>query len=247
MPAIIIGVVLISMIGGGYYLYQSSRGAGSSNSQRNQSNGAVRTPMPPVTSSSVGAQPPHMLGSPSATVTVEEFADFQCPSCAQVHPTVKQLQSIYGPKIRFIFREFPLAMHDKAYDAALAAEAAGLQGKFWAMQDLLFQNQAAWSSAANAQQVFNDFAQRIGLDVQRFETDMGGMATRSRVDQDVQRGRGMGIDSTPTIFINNRPVPYQSLELNAMRQLIDAELQKSAGATSTSSSAPTSNSNTAGN
>ncbi len=96
----------------------------------------------------LGAQPPNMLGSQNASVTVEEFADFQCPTCGVMHPKVKEVVSTYGSRIKFIFREYPLQIpaHDKAYEAAVAAEAAGLQGKFWEMQNLLFSNQQAWSA-----------------------------------------------------------------------------------------------------
>src|SRR6185436_13247506 len=77
----------------------------------------------------LGANPPNYLGSPNAAVTVEEFADFQCPSCGATHPIMKQIQGIFGSRIKFVFRHFPLPIHDKAYEASVAAEAAGMQGK----------------------------------------------------------------------------------------------------------------------
>ena len=96
---------------------------------------------------------------------------------------MKQIQSIYGSRIKFIFRNFPLTMHDKAYDAAVAAEAAGMQGrdKFWAMQNQLYTNQQAWTNDPNYRQVLSDYAQKtIGLDVDRFQTDMAGIADEDR-------------------------------------------------------------------
>jgi len=174
-----------------------------------------------------------MLGSPTAAVTVEEFADFQCPSCAQSHPVLKEIQQIYGSRIKFIFRHFPLNIHDKAYDAAVAAEAAGEQGKFWAMQDQLFANQQAWASpSANHRQLFNEYAQKIGLDVDKFQTAMAGIATKNRVDQDAARARGMGVSSTPSVYINNRLIPYPEVKVDSLRRIIDAELQQAAASQS---------------
>ena len=148
VPMIIIGLVLVAVIGGAWYLYsQSQPPAANSNANR-----AGATPAKTVNANApIGANPPNMLGSPTAVVTVEEFADFQCGSCAATHPVLKEIQSTYGSKIRFVFRQYPLPMHDKGYDAAVAAEAAGLQGKFLAMQDQLFMNQQTWASpSANA-------------------------------------------------------------------------------------------------
>src|SRR6185436_12229540 len=90
-----------------------------------------------------GAEPPHAQGNPNATVTLEEFGDFQCPPCGAVHPILKNLEKEFGPaKLRIIFREFPLVpTHEHALAAARAAEAAGLQGKFWEMHDMIYEHQ----------------------------------------------------------------------------------------------------------
>jgi len=175
-----------------------------------------------------GAAPPNMLGSPTATVTLEEFADFQCPSCGDKHPVMKQIQSVYGSRIKFIFRNFPLQMHDKAYDAAVASEAAGIQGKFWDMHNQLYTNQKTWSSDPNYKQLFADYAQKIGLDVDKFKDDMAGLQTKNRVSEDLSRGKALNINSTPTLFINGKSVPYPEMTLDSLRQLIDAELQAAA-------------------
>jgi protein-disulfide isomerase len=171
-----------------------------------------------------GATPPNMLGSPTAAVTVEEFADFQCPSCGDKHPILKQVQSIYGSRIKFIFRNFPLQMHDKAYEAAVASEAAGMQGKFWDMHNQLYTNQKAWSVDPNYREAFVGYAQKIGLDVEKFKNDMAGLQTKSRVEADMQRGKMIGINSTPTVFVDNKSVPYSDMSVETFRQLIDAEL-----------------------
>lgn len=174
-----------------------------------------------------GAQPPNMLGSPTATVTVEEFADFQCPTCANIHKVMKDVQAAYGSRIKFIFRNFPLTqIHKNAYEAATAAEAAGLQGKFWDMQNLLFTNQQAWSNSSDARTIFVSYAEKIGLDVEKFKTDLAGLEAKQRVDKDMDRGRGLAVSSTPTIYVNGFSVPYEQMTLDGLRQVIDAALQK---------------------
>ena len=225
VPIIIISLVLIGVVGGAWYLYsQSQKNAAVGNNNTNRA--ASNTPRP-VINAPVGANPPNMLGSPTASVTVEEFADFQCGSCAAVHPVIKEIQSTYGSKIKMVFRQFPLGMHDKAYDAAVAAEAAGIQGKFWQMQDQLFLNQQTWASpSSDHKQLWSDYAQKIGLDVQQWQNDMAGLAAKSRVDQDMARGKALGVGSTPSIYINGELVPFPEANVAGLRRLIDAELQK---------------------
>jgi Na+:H+ antiporter, NhaA family len=236
IPLVIIGLVFVAAILGVYFLYNSSKEtakvkAPPTNSSTNRTAAPVNAPP--------GAQPPNMLGSPTATVTVEEFADFQCPSCGTTHPVMKEIQQIYGSRIKFIFREFPLTMHDKAYDAATAAEAAGMQGsdKFWAMHNLIYTNQKSWSVDPNYKQVFAGYAQQLGLDVAKFQTDAAGLPAKNRVDADMQRGRALNVSSTPTILVNGQSIPYPEMNVQGMRQFIDAELQRvqSQGAAPTSS------------
>ena len=244
-PIIIIGFVLVAVIGGAWYLYSQSKAVtGNNNNARPGSTPVKSATVNP--NAPVGANPPNMLGSPTAIVTVEEFADFQCPTCGTTHPIMKEIQSTYGSKIRFVYREFPLPMHDKGYDAAVAAEAAGLQGKFWAMQDQLFTNQQAWSSAgSNAKELWTGYAQKIGLDVQQWQNDMAGIAATSRVDQDMQRGKALNVSSTPSVFVNGELVPFPELNVAGIRRIIDAKLQEAGGAQSSGSA--TSQVNTASN
>lgn len=245
IPLIIILLVFVGVIVGGWWLYSSSKPSVANNAR-------TGTPSPASTidpsKAPLGANPPNFLGSPTASVTVEEFADFQCGSCAATHPVLKEIQSIYGSKIRFVFRNYPLSIpaHDKAYEAAAAAEAAGMQGKFWAMQDQLFQNQQQWTQNPNYRQLWADYATKIGLDVEKFQSDLIGMAAKTRVDQDLARGRALGVNSTPTIFINGQSVPYQEANVAGLRRIIDAELQK-APAPSQPTSAPPPTSPTSGN
>ncbi|HTK27814.1 MAG TPA: thioredoxin domain-containing protein [Pyrinomonadaceae bacterium] len=223
-PLIIIGIVLVIVVLGGWYMYSSSKSA-----PRKAANNATPGATPKIATippnAPPGATPPNMLGSPTASVTVEEFADFQCPSCGSTHPILKQIQSMYGSRIKFIFRNFPLPMHDKSYDAAVAAEAAGMQGKFWDMHNQLFTNQKTWSADPNYREVWAGYAQKIGLDVEKWKNDMAGLPAKSRVDADLQRGRGLNINTTPTVFIDDKQVPYPEVTVEGLKNIIDSELQ----------------------
>jgi protein-disulfide isomerase len=230
-PMLIIVAVLVVAALGGWWFYSSSKPSAVSNSN-SAANTAANRPktntIPP--NAPLGAQPPNQSGSPSAVVRIEEFADFQCGACASANPILNEIKSMYGSRIHFVFRNFPLsiAAHNKAYDAAVAAEAAGMQGKFWDMQNLLFTNQAAWTSADNYKQMWKDYAQRIGLDVARWENDMIGLGAKSRVDEDLKRGKAIGVNSTPSIYINGMLVPYSEMNVQSLKTIIDMELQKAA-------------------
>jgi protein-disulfide isomerase len=235
-PIIIIGLVLIIALGGGALLYRSANTAKPKTTNTNTTANKSATPDTRAQTAPAGAMPPNMLGSPTATVTIEEFADFQCPQCASKYPLAKEIISIYGNRIKFIYRNYPLSIpaHDKAYTASVAAEAAGLQNKFWDMQNQLFTNQSSWSSATDFNSILEQYAQKIGLDVEKFKNDMAGLQTKQRVDADLARGRGMGVNSTPSFFINGKAIPFEQTEITTMRQIIDAELLKTQGGNQTS-------------
>ena len=176
-----------------------------------------------------GATPPNYAGGEKALVVIEEFADFQCPQCATTNPIMNEVKSMFGSRIKFIFRNFPLAIpaHDKSYDAAVATEAAGMQGKFWEMQNQLFMNQAAWTANPAYKQTWNEYAQKLGLNVDKFTSDIAGIAAKGRVDADRARGNGLGVNSTPTVFMNGVEILFKDVNVGTMKQLIEAELQKS--------------------
>lgn len=246
---IIIVVVLGLMVGGGYALYSTSKSPAPTAGNTNSGNVTRSTPPPvPANAPAGAALGINMMGSPTASVTIEEFADFQCPSCAAAHPVLKELQGMYAgnSKVRFIFRHFPLTIHDKSYDASLAVEAAGMQGqpKFWSMLDQIMTGQQAWSSNPNYKELWQQYAEKIGLDIPKWQSDMN--AGRARVDLDLARGRGMGVSSTPSIYVNNRLVPFRDLNVPTMKALIDSEVSGS-GSGSSESSPGNSNTNSNAN
>lgn len=231
LPLVIIGAVLLAAIVGGWWFYSSSNSSSNTKTNKPPANTPQTTNTPDLTKASAGAQPPQYKGAQNAPVVVEEFADFQCGSCAALHPITNEINSTYGSKIKFVYRNFPLVqIHPKAYDAAVAAEAAGFQGQFWQMQNLLFRNQQAWAAAPDHQRMFEEYAQSIGLNMEQYKNDVAGMRAKQRVDADLQRGRSMGINQTPTVYVNGKSIPYETImNAQSFKQVIDAELQKTSG------------------
>lgn len=138
-------------------------------------------------------------GAPMAATTIVEFSDFQCPYCGRAHPLVADALAQLEGKVKLVFKHFPLPGHPRALPAAKAAEAARMQGKFWEMHDMLFGHQAALEDSD-----LIGYAQQLGLDVDRFKQDMTSAAVAERVERDQALGRALGVDATPSLFINGR-------------------------------------------
>ncbi len=173
-----------------------------------------------------GAEPPHSIGPAEAPVTLEEFGDFQCPPCGLLHPVLKEMEKEFGSQLRVIFRHFPLAQtHAHAISAARAAEAAGMQGKFWQMHDMIFETQSTWEKAFDARPTFEGYAVKLGLDMEKFRRDVTGGAVDQRIALDGRRAKAMGVTGTPTVFMNGREIPFESLPPERLRPLIQAELR----------------------
>jgi protein-disulfide isomerase len=146
-------------------------------------------------------------GDPEASITIIEYSDFQCPACASYYALAKQLLEEHGDEIQFIYRNFPLTnIHPQAELAAYAAEAAGLQGKFWEMHDLLFENQAAWSNNPQAEETFIAYANELGLNTEWFINDLESKEVKNKVDDDTRKARLDSVNSTPSFFINGQKI-----------------------------------------
>jgi protein-disulfide isomerase len=219
-PFLIIAVVLI---GGLIAVWMFSRSSPPPNPPRN-------APTPDQRSTPPGAEPPNVRGNPNARVTVEEFADFQCPTCGYVYPELKKIENEYGDRLRVIFREHPLVpMHQYGLVAAQAAEAAGLQGKFWEMHDKLYENQKAWSESKDVVPLFVDYAKQIGLDTDRFMRDLNGEVVAVRIFQDGKRSHALGITATPTFFVNGKEATGDSWKPEGLRAMINEALRGTPG------------------
>ncbi len=161
-------------------------------------------------------------GARNAPVTVVVFSDFQCPFCKNVEPTITQLLAAHPNDVRVIWKNLPLAMHPQAMPAALAAEAAREQGKFWEMHDLMFQNQGTLSPDQ-----FDVWAKQLGLDVARFKAARASAATRARVEEDAQLGAKVAPQGTPTLYVNcSAVVGAQPLEV--FQKVVAAQLARAA-------------------
>lgn len=152
----------------------------------------------------------HVYGSRDQKVVLIEYGDFQCPACASAFPVLKEVKEKFKDELTFIFRNNPLtAIHPNARVGSAAAEAAGLQGKFWEMHDLLFQNQNAWSQASIDKRagLFEGYAKAIGVkDIDKFKSDLGSKQVTDKIDFDLALGKKVPVQGTPTITLNGEKI-----------------------------------------
>ncbi len=154
-------------------------------------------PPPPV--------PPYRTTGQAASVAnIVEYTDFQCPACRNASKTLRAIMAANPGKIRLTFRHFPLPMHALAVPAAMAAECAGEQGKFWEYADMLYDNQQQWTGSARAKDTFASYAKTLGLDERRFIECAESPRTRAVIIRDDLAAQYRRIDSTPTFFLNGR-------------------------------------------
>ena len=229
LPLLIILAVLGIALGAGWYLTRpKANSQAPSLSPRSNVNGPATAASPtpaPLKVSQLGAVPPHSVGPDDAPVTLEEFGDFQCPPCGLLHPVLKDMEKEFGSRLRVIFREYPLVpTHPHALSAARSAEAAGMQGKFWEMHDMLFTNQRTWHASFDARPIFDDYAVKIGLDLEKFKRDLNGSVVEQRIFLDGKRAHALGVSGTPTVFMNGREIPFESLPPEKLRPIIQAEI-----------------------
>jgi protein-disulfide isomerase len=172
----------------------------------------------------------HIRGNPDAPVTLEEFGDFECPSCKNLATFIDQLVKAYHPRVRLIFRNFSLPMHQFAWDAALAAEAAGLQGRYWEMHDMLFREQAVWSGATDARMLFDTYAETLGLDLDQFIKDMKSDKVRERLESDQARAKALGVKTAPTLFVDKHEMGMNERTPEGVRKLVDEAVKAKSSA-----------------
>lgn len=180
----------------------------------------------------VASQPPVVASTPSV-VTLEEFGDYQCPPCAQLHPTLKEIKQQYGPSLNLVFRNLPLTIHKNALIAAQAAEAARVQNRFWEMHDLLYEKQDAWKDDNNPKSRFIKYAGELGLDTARFEQDLTSDQVRFRLQADLDAAARLGINGTPTILINGRQMKTEATNADGIRRGIQLMMSRQGQDTTT--------------
>lgn len=172
---------------------------------------------PPRTEVASAGRP--ALGPANAPITIIEFSDFQCPFCERAEPTVKQVIQKYGDKVRLVYIDFPLPMHSHALDAAKAAQCADQQGKFWPYHDQLFADQSKLAPAD-----LKATAKKVGLDTTKFDACFDQAKTEATVQRELEQGRALGIDGTPTFYVDGRQL-VGAQPIDEFSNVIDEELE----------------------
>lgn len=165
-------------------------------------------------------------GGKDAKATIIEYSDFQCPACGKVYPMMKKAVQEFGGKIRFAYRHFPLVqIHQNAELAAAAAEAAGLQGKFWEMHDILFDKQSNWGTSKDAKKFFTQYAGELELDKEKFESDLASDAVKQKIQNSRSEAARINLGGTPSIFINDKIIDNPG-SYDELKKLIDGALSQ---------------------
>lgn len=173
----------------------------------------------------------HILGPATSTVTLIEYSDFQCPACRAYASLVAQALARV-PDARFVYRHFPLtSIHPKALAAGYASEAASAQGKFFEMGTILFEKQDEWAKSISSNELFMGYAARLGLDATKFETDMKSASTIARVERDYASALKLGLNSTPTFFVNGTKVIQNPRSVDEFVALLEAARSSSSTTT----------------
>lgn len=205
-------------------------------------NKAANTP-----TSGNGSISQHIEGLGQDHVTLVEYGDYECPYCGVYFPIVNQIATQYKNQITFQFRNFPLtSIHPNAFAGARAAEAAALQGKFWQMHDLLYQQneiyyannqpQNNWIAAPNPQTYFDQFATQIGLNLTKFNQDYASNQVNGTINADEAEGNKLGVSGTPAFFLDGKQINVGESAAQ-FQSLINAEIAKKTGKASTSTNA----------
>ena len=169
----------------------------------------------------------HTQGAGTKNVTLIEYADFQCPSCASYFPVLDQIKEKYGDDITFQFRHFPLTqIHQNAMAAHRAAEAASKQDKFWEMHDVLFERQNIWAQSQNATSIMEDYATELGLNVEQFKTDYASSEVNATINADIAAGNDDGATGTPTFVLNGQKIENPDPSVEAFSEIIDKAIEE---------------------
>jgi|GEM_PF-132285 len=177
----------------------------------------------PSSSSSMATN--HVEGEGNTGITLVEYGDYQCPYCGQFYPIVKAVQEKYNTQIHFQFRNLPLLqVHQNAFAAARAAEAADMQGKFWQMHDMLYENQNSWAQSSTPENAFAQYAGQLGLDVNKFKQDAASSKVNDVINADIAAFLKTGNDeSTPTFFLDGKKI-QPGYSVQEFSKIIDAQI-----------------------
>ncbi len=189
-PWTIIGIIAIVLFGGAFWYASVS-------AEKNNEGVEIKA---------------HIKGNSAAEIVLVEYSDMQCPACAAFNPYIKEAVAEHGDKLSLEFKHFPLPIHPYAAQAAVAAEAAGQQDKFFEYHDLLFENQSAWAQSPTPVALFLKYAEELELDVDTFRRHMNSTLLRDHVQSQFAEGRELGINGTPSFFLNGNRMDFQTYE-----------------------------------
>lgn len=213
----IIGVLVVVALVGSYYLAKEAEESANEGIEQKE----------------------YVKGNPEASVVLVEYSDFQCPACAQFYPIVKELVEENSENLRFEYRHFPLTtIHPYAVRAAVVAEAAGQQDKFYEMHDLLFENQSVWSNSVNPQVYFLEYAQELDLDIRLFKKHLNSSVLEDKVMNDFDEAQTKGFTGTPSFTLNGEKLEFGSFEEFRSRVLGDFAIENSDDVSSSSPNNP---------
>ena len=190
-PWVAIGVIVVVLLGGSVWY--------SSSVEKTNNTGITLTD--------------HITGGNAALATLVEYSDFQCPACGQFEPVVEDILKQYGDQLKFEYKNFPLVqIHPFAEPAAVAAEAAGQQGKYFEFHNMLFAKQSEWTSGIAPGTFFSRYAKELGMDVTRFEQQQRSSLIKDKVKADYKAAIALGLTSTPTFFLNGKKLEITNIE-----------------------------------
>ena len=225
-PLVIIAGVLVTIVAGALLLFRSKQaGTTAPFTTETRAIPAAVSPTARIPETLVTKSP-----TTNASVTVEEYGDYQCPPCGLLHPEIKKIVTEYGARVNFVFHNLPLTkIHKNALVAAQAAEAARLQDRFWQMHDLIYEKQNAWKDEENPRPTFTEYAREVGIDAKRFSRDIDGLEVQQHLDEDRRQAESLGVVGTPTIFIEGRQLKPEVTTGEGIRKGIDLMLARKAG------------------
>jgi protein-disulfide isomerase len=216
---VIVVAVTVILILGGVTLFS---GKSSTNVSTSKVSTSLLIPQGAIETSGI-VNGNYLPASPSATFTLVEFGDYECPACGAYNPFVKQALTDFAGKIVYVFRNYPLPQHANAQISSDAVEAAGLQGKYWQMHDEVYDTQNNWANLSDPTSIFVGYAKDMGLDTNQFTKDLSSSAVKNKVQNDTNDGNTIGITETPTFYLNGQKMSLTGT-YDQFKRLIDSAL-----------------------
>ena len=218
---IVILTTVVLLVGGVFLFTKNGGGSGQTGKTVNMS---LLVPQNAIATSGY-QNDTYLAASTSASVFLVEFGDYECPACSMYSPMVKQLLTEFAGKITYVFRNYPLPQHKNAPISSYAVEAAGLQGKYWEMHEKMFATQSDWSGLSDPKEVFMGYAKELGLDVNKFTTDIDSSTVKNKVQYDLNDGNTVGLTETPTFYLNGQKITLSG-SFDQFKTLITSALTK---------------------